>query len=350
MPVVHIAPMREGGINKMMNIAVLGASGVVGKEVLSVLDKTEVKFDNLRLLASPRSAGVSLTCRGEKIKVEAVNEKSFDDIQIAIFVAGEERSREWVDLATSKGAVVIDNSSAFRMEEDVPLVVPEINSEDIALYRKRNIIANPNCSTIQMVLPLAKIKENYGLKRIIVSTYQSVSGAGQDGCEELSSQTLSFFNQKDCPKGVFPREIAFNCIPQIGDILENGYTKEEMKMVYETQKIFHESEIQVIPTTVRVPVFNCHSLSVSVETHSMIEVNKIAQEMTGTKGVQVMENPGQYQTHLECAGKNDVYVSRLRSDFYRKNAFTMWSVTDNLRKGAALNAWQIAEVLMKKHL
>jgi len=333
-----------------MNIAVLGATGVVGREVLSVLDKSDVKFDDLRLLASPRSAGVDLTCRGKKIKVKAVDEKSFDDIQIVIFVAGEDRSRKWAEVATSKGAVVIDNSSAFRMEEDIPLVVPEINADDIELYRKRNIIANPNCSTIQMILPLAKISKNYGLKRIVVSTYQSVSGAGQDGCEELSSQTLSFFNQKESSKEVFPRDIAFNCIPQIGAILENGYTKEEMKMVHETQKIFHEPTIQVIPTTVRVPVFNCHSLSVSVETHSMIELDKISQEMAGTKGVQVIEDPGQYQTHLECVGKNDVFVSRLRNDIYRKNAFTMWSVTDNLRKGAALNAWQIAEVLIQKHL
>ncbi len=336
----------------MSNIAVVGATGAVGKELLSILEKSELKVDSLKLFASPKSAGQKVAFRDLTGVVEVLDEESFKDIDIAFFMTSNEMSLKWAPIAAQSGAIVIDNSSAYRMDNDVPLVVPEINPDAIKEYKAKNIIANPNCSTIQMVLPLKNIVTKFKMNRIVVSTYQSVSGAGQEGMQELSQQTLGIFSQKPLEKKVFTEQIAFNCIPQIGSFDENGYSGEEMKMVNETHKIFDNPNIQINATTVRVPVFNCHSLSVYIETATPLSLAALFAEMRNVPGVTLIDeaNSEELTTPISCVGKDNVYVGRVRLDQFSQNAFSMWSVADNLRKGAALNAAQIAELLIGQYL
>ncbi len=334
------------------NIAVVGATGAVGNEMLRVLEEHQFPVAKLKLLASERSAGEQLTFRGKQIPVEVLDEKSFQEMDIALFSAGAGVSQRFAPIAWASGAVVVDNTSAFRMEPDIPLVVPEVNSEDIAQYKKRGIIANPNCSTIQMVVALKPIYDAVGIKRIVVSTYQATSGAGKRAMDELYQQTVSLFNQQEIEKKKFPHQIAFNCLPHIDVFLDNGYTKEEMKMVNETQKIMHDPSIAVTATCVRVAVFGGHSESVNVETKKKLSAHEARELLKKAPGIQVMDNPSknEYPLAVNCVGKDEVFVGRIRDDDSVPHGLNFWIVSDNIRKGAATNAVQIAKVLIEKYL
>ena len=334
------------------NVAVVGATGAVGREVVSILEERKFPVGLLRLLASERSAGTFMEFRGKDEKVHILGEESFDDIDIGIFSPGASVSRRYAPVAAEAGCIVIDNTSCFRMEPDVPLVVPEVNPEAIGDYRERNIIANPNCSTIQLVVPLKPIHERAGIKRIVISTYQAVSGAGKEAIDELAEQARALFTMKEVEPKVFPARIAFNCLPQIDVFCENGYTKEEMKMVNETKKILGDSSIGVTATTVRVPVFVSHAESVNIETEEKISAEEVRELLAAAPGVVVMDNPekGLYPLPAAVAGRDEVFVGRIREDESIARGINMWIVADNLRKGAALNAVQIAEVLIKEYL
>jgi aspartate-semialdehyde dehydrogenase len=334
------------------NVAVVGATGAVGEQMREVLEERQFPVGELRLLASERSAGQFLPFDGRQVRVEILNGDSFKDIDIGLFSAGGSVSAKFAPTAITAGAVVVDNTSHFRMEPDVPLVVPEVNANEIAGYKKRGIIANPNCSTIQMVVALKPIHDAVRIKRVVVSTYQSVSGAGRRAMEELSHQVGALFNGKDVRKDKFPHQIAFNCIPHIDVFLENGYTKEEWKMINETRKILGEPGLPVTATTVRVPVFCGHSESVNVETVvklSAAEARKILREAPGIIVVDEPEN-NVYPMAIDATGKDATYVGRIREDDSVPNGLNMWVVADNLRKGAALNAVQIAEILIRDYI
>ncbi len=334
------------------NVAVVGATGAVGEQMREVLEERQFPVAELRLLASERSAGQSLPFNGKNIRVEVLNEASFSDIDIGLFSAGSAVSAKFAPLAVAAGAVVVDNTSHFRMEMDVPLVVPEVNGKEIAGYRNRGIVANPNCSTIQMVVALKPIHDAVRLKRVVVSTYQSVSGAGRKAMEELSQQVSALFNGKDLKKEKFPHQIAFNCIPHIDVFTEGGYTKEEWKMIHETRKILGEPALPVTATTVRVPVFCSHSESVNVETVvklSAAEARKILREAPGVIVADEPEN-NHYPMAVDVTGTDATYVGRIREDNSVANGLNLWVVADNLRKGAALNAVQIAEILIRDYL
>jgi len=337
---------------KQYNVAVVGATGEVGKTMREILEERKFPVKNIKLLASERSEGKVVQFNGKAVKVEKLTDNSFKDVDIALFSAGGAISKEFAPIAGESGTVVVDNSSAWRMEPDIPLVVPEVNPQDVALYKKRNIIANPNCSTIQMVVPLKPIHDKAKIKRIVVSTYQAVSGSGHKAIEELANQTVAIFNQDEIKKKVYPHQIAFNCLPHIDVFLENGYTKEEMKMVNETKKIMGDESIQVTATTVRVPVFYSHAESVNIETERKLTSDEVKTLMKNAEGIVLTDDieNNVYPLPVDAAGCDNVYVGRIREDFSIPNGINMWVVADNVRKGAALNAVQIAELLIKNYI
>jgi aspartate-semialdehyde dehydrogenase len=328
-----------------LNVAIVGATGAVGETMRLILEERSFPVKKLRLLASHRSEGKRLPFRGEELSVEVLKEGSFEGIDLALFSAGATISREFAPLAVKAGAVVVDNSSAFRMEKDVPLVVPEVNPEEIA--RHRGIIANPNCSTIQMVVVLKPLHDLWSLKRVIVSTYQSVSGTGRRAMAELEEQTRAVLEGREPVAEIYPHPIAFNCLPHIDLFLENGYSREEMKMVQETQKIMNLPDLPVTATTVRVPVMVSHSESVYAEFGGEVSEEEAREALAKAPGVKLVDNPGRnlYPLATEVAGKDDCFVGRIRRDLFNPQALNLWVVADNLRKGAALNAVQIAERL-----
>jgi len=334
------------------NVAIVGATGAVGEQMREVLDERQFPLGELRLLASERSIGQILPFQTRQLSVEVLNAESFKDIDIGLFSAGGSVSTEFAPIAVAAGAVVVDNTSVFRMEPDIPLVVPEVNAKEIARYKARGIIANPNCSTIQMVVALKPIHDAARIKRVVVSTYQSVSGAGRKAMEELSQQVAALFNGKEIEKAKFPHQIAFNCIPQIDVFMEGGYTKEEWKMIEETRRILGEPNLPVTATTVRVPVFCSHSESVNVETYVKLSADEARRILREAPGVIVADDPGNlvYPMAIEAAGKDATYVGRIREDKSVANGLNLWVVSDNLRKGAALNAVQIAEILIRDYL
>lgn len=330
-------------MNKKPNLAIVGATGLVGSTFLKVLEERDFPFENLYMMASAKSAGTTVTFRGKEYVVEELTEASFDKpIDIALFSAGGSTSEKFAPIAASKGVVVIDNSSAWRMDPEVPLVVPEVNPEDIKW--NKGIIANPNCSTIQAVVALKPLYDKYGIKRVVYSTYQAVSGSGLKGINDLKEGLQG----NDIMKA-YPHPIAGNCLPQIDVFLENGYTKEEMKMVNETLKILGDDKIKVTATTVRVPVFDCHSESINVELAKPFEVEDIKKLFAEAPGVVLQDDPEHsvYPLAREAAGKDEVFVGRIRRDFSTDNGLNLWVVADNIRKGAATNAVQIAETLIK---
>jgi len=321
-------------------------------EMIKTLEQRQFPVGSIKLLASERSEGKELRFDGRPVKVERLTKDSFKGVQVALFSAGASRSLEFAPAAAASGAVVIDNSSAFRMDPEIPLVVPEVNPHAIAQYKKRGIIANPNCSTIQMVVALKPIHDAARIKRIVVSTYQAVSGTGLKAIDELLSQTRAILNAQEIQKKVYPHQIAFNCLPQIDSFLENGYTKEEMKMVNETQKIMEDPTIRVTATTVRVPVLYSHSESVNIETEKKLTVKEVKEILSRAPGVLVVDNPAlsEYPLAIHAAGRDETFVGRIREDESIPNGINMWIVSDNIRKGAALNAVQIAEILIEKYL
>ena len=328
------------------NVAVVGATGAVGQEMRDVLEERAFPVDRFLPLASERSEGKTVTFRDREVPVERLTEDAFQGIDIALFSAGAERSRQFAPHAVVAGAVVVDNSSAFRMEPKVPLVVPEVNPQ--ALDGHKGIIANPNCSTIQMVLALKPLHDAARIRRIVVSTYQSVSGTGQEAIEELFEQSGEVLNLRQVKPKVYPHQIAFNCLPHIDAFDEDAYTKEEWKMVRETHKILGDPSIRVTATTVRVPVFRSHSESVNVEFERPMEPNEARALMSAMPGVVVLDDPARnlYPLAIDAAGTDAVYVGRVRADRTVEHGLNLWIVSDNLRKGAALNAVQIAERLI----
>jgi len=330
------------------HVAIVGATGLVGQEFIKVLEQRDFPMKSVRLLASKRSAGRRLTVGGREIEVEETVPDSFQGVDIALFSAGGGTSLHFSPMAAAAGAVVVDNSSAFRMEPDVPLVVPEVNPEDIRQHR--GIIANPNCSTIQMVVALYPLHRVNPIRRIIVDTYQAVSGTGSAAVAELQTQAAQVLDgQKPSPR-VYPHQIAFNVLPEIGDFLDNGYTREEEKMLRETRKIMHAPEIGISATCVRVPVFKGHSESVHVEFTHRMSPEEARRILAGAPGVKLLDDTAVslYPQPWPAAGTDDVFVGRIRQDISHPNGLAMWVVADNLRKGAALNAVQIAEVMIKR--
>jgi len=337
---------------KKYNVAVAGATGAVGNQMISCLEERKFPIKSIKLLASSRSVGREIDYRGDSIDVEELKESSFKGMDIALFSAGGGASEKFAPFAAKDGCVVIDNSSTWRMDPDVPLVVPEVNPHAVSQYTKKGIIANPNCSTIQMVVPLYPLHKKYGIKRIVVSTYQAVSGTGKEAIDELDSQTRAILNFKNCENKIYPHIIAFNCLPHIDLFLENGYTKEEMKMVYETRKILEDDTIGVTATTVRVPVFYGHSESINLETKENISAKEVKSLLKKTPGVKVVDDPKNnvYPLAIDAAGQDLTLVGRIRDDESVANGINMWVVADNIRKGAATNAVQIAEILAKEYL
>ncbi len=334
------------------HVAVAGATGAVGNEMLQILEEQEFPVASLKLLASSRSAGKTLDFRGESLHVEELRDDSFEGVDIALFSAGAAASRQFAPAAAESGCVVIDNSSGWRMDPEVPLVVPEVNPHAVADYRRKGIIANPNCSTIQMVVVLKPIYDAAGIERVVVSTYQAVSGTGKNAMEELTEQTRNLLTFQEVTPEVYPHRIAFNCFPHIGSFLENGYTEEEMKMVHETHKIMEDPNIRVSATTVRIPVFYGHSEAVNIQTERKLSAKDARVLLFQAPGVRVMDNPDEriYPMPSEAAGINDTLVGRIREDISIENGLDLWIVADNIRKGAALNTVQIAELLIKEHL
>jgi aspartate-semialdehyde dehydrogenase len=334
-------------------VAMVGATGAVGETLLSILAERDFPVSELVPLASERSAGGQVEFAGKKVTVQNLADYDFTGVDIAFFSAGGSVSREHAPRAAAAGAVVIDNTSEFRYQDDIPLVVSEVNPHAIADYTVRGIIANPNCSTMQMLVALAPIHRAVGIERINVATYQSVSGAGRSGMEELGRQTAALLNFQDAEPAKFPKQIAFNVIPHIDDFQPNGYTKEEMKMVWETRKILEDASIAVNPTAVRVPVFYGHAEAVHVETRDKITAEQARALLEQAPGVVVMDErkAGGYPTPVgDAAGKDPVFVGRIREDISHERGLDLWIVADNIRKGAALNAVQIAELLIEDYL
>ena len=335
-------------------VAMVGATGAVGETVLAILAERDFPVGELVPLASERSAGGKVSFGGKDITVQLLDTYDFEGVDIAFFSAGGSVSREHAPRAAAAGAVVIDNTSEFRYQDDIPLVISEVNPHAIAQYTNRGIIANPNCSTMQMLVALAPIHRAAQIERINVATYQSVSGAGRSGMEELGRQTAALLNFQSVEPGKkFPAQIAFNVIPQIDDFQPNGYTKEEMKLVWETRKILEDESIQVNPTAVRVPVFYGHSEAVHIETSDKITVDEARELLRQAPGVVLMDErqPGGYPTPVgQAAGNDGVFVGRIREDISHERGLDLWIVSDNIRKGAALNAVQIAEVLIEEFL
>lgn len=328
-------------------VAVVGATGAVGNEMIRTLEQRDFPVERLKLFASERSEGKILEFKDTEIPVEALNEKSFKGIDIALFSAGAERSKIWAPVAARSGCIVVDNSSQWRMDPEVPLVVPEVNPHDLTWHK--GIIANPNCSTIQMVVVLKPVHDAARIKRVVVTTFQSVSGTGQKAMDELLQQTTDLLNFREVKCNVYPYQIAFNVLPHIDKFLENGYTKEEMKMVNETKKILGDNSIRITATTVRVPVFRSHSESLNIETEKRLTPSEVRAILAEAPGIIVYDAPEKniYPIPIDVAGKDETYVGRIRKDETIENGINMWVVADNLRKGAALNAIQIAEKLIE---
>jgi aspartate-semialdehyde dehydrogenase len=340
-------------MSKTYNIAVLGATGAVGEAMFAILEQRGFPVGEVYALASGRSAGKQVEFQGGALTVRDVADFDFAQADIGLFSAGASVSEIYAPKAAAAGCVVIDNTSQFRYDDDIPLVVPEVNPEAIALYSIRGIIANPNCSTIQLLVALKPIYDAVGIERINVCTYQAVSGTGKEAIEELAAQTAALLNGKPISPEVYPKQIAFNALPHIDVFLDNGYTKEEMKMVWETRKIMGDDRIQVNPTTVRVPVFYGHSEAVHIETREKISAERALELLRSAPGVQVVDQrkPGGYPTAVtEAAGTDPVYVGRVREDISHPRGLNLWVVADNVRKGAALNSVQIAEVLAKTYI
>jgi aspartate-semialdehyde dehydrogenase len=338
-------------VTSRVNVAVVGATGAVGEAMVEILAERRFPIGELRLLASARSEGKVVRFAGKSVRVGRLDTFDFSGTEIALFSAGGSVSAEHAPRAAAAGCRVIDNTSHFRYEDDIPLVVPEVNPGALAGYRRRNIIANPNCSTIQMVVALKPIHDAVGIERINVATYQSVSGAGAKGIRELASQTADLLNARPIEPKAFTRQIAFNVIPHIAEFMENGYTKEEMKMVWETRKIFGDPRMLVNPTCVRVPVFFGHSEAVHIETKKKISAHEARELLRNAEGVEVIDEPadGGYPTAVnEAAGHDGVFVGRIREDLSHPRGLNLWIVSDNVRKGAALNSVQIAELLLKE--
>jgi aspartate-semialdehyde dehydrogenase len=347
-------PESKGTSSRGFGVAVLGATGLVGDTMIRVLEERGFPVSELFPLASNRSLGKRVQFRGKHIPVIDVATFDFKRAQIGLFSAGGEVSREYAPKAAAAGCIVIDNTSEFRYDDDIPLVVPEVNPEAIAEYKKRGIIANPNCSTIQMVVALKPIHDAVGITRINVATYQSVSGAGKEAVDELAAQTTALMSGEEPPKPkVIAKRIAFNCVPQIDKFMDNGYTKEEMKMVWETRKIFGDPAILVNATAVRVPVFFGHSEAVHVETRQKITAEAARELLRKSPGIEVLDDrrPGGYPTAAtEAANRDTVYVGRIREDISHERGLNLWIVSDNIRKGAATNSIQIAEILVREHI
>ncbi len=339
-------------MSKQYDVCILGATGAVGEAMLAILEQRKFPVRNLYLLASSRSAGTKIAFQGREHTVLDVEGFDFSKVQIGLFSAGGSVSEKYAPIAAKAGCVVIDNTAHFRYDRDIPLVVPEVNPHAIAQYRNRNIIANPNCSTIQMLVALKPIRDAVGISRINVATYQAVSGTGKEAIDELTAQTQALFGSGEVKVEVYPKRIAFNVLPQIDIFMENGYTKEEMKMVWETQKIMEDETILVNPTAVRVPVFYGHSEAVHIETRKKITAAEARALLEKAPGVEVVDErvPGGWPTAIEAAGKDATYVGRIREDVSHPLGLDMWVVSDNVRKGAALNSIQIAEILIADYL
>lgn len=337
---------------KQWTVAIVGATGAVGNQMITCLEESRLKIKSVRLLASKRSVGRHLRFKGDLIPVEELTEHSLDGIDIALFSAGGSTSECFAPAAAKAGCVVVDNSSAWRMDPDVPLVVPEVNAHAIAGYTRKGIIANPNCSTIQMVVALNPIYRKAGIRRIVVSTYQAVSGTGKKAIDELLDQTRAMIHFAEVPRSVYPHRIAFNCLPHIDRFLDNGYTKEEVKMVNETRKIMEDDQIGITATTVRVPVFFGHSESINVETNTYLSAAAARAILESAPGVRVVDDPERcaYPLATDAAGKDDTLVGRIRQDESIPNGINLWVVADNIRKGAATNTVQIAERLAADYL
>ena len=340
-------------MSKTFDVAVVGATGAVGETIISILEERKFPVGMLYPLASARSAGSRVEFRGSYVKVQDLAQFDFSKVQIGLFSAGGDVSAIYAPKAAAAGCIVIDNTAHFRYEADIPLVIPEVNPHAIAQYPARNIIANPNCSTIQMLVALKPIYDAVGITRINVCTYQSVSGTGKEAIEELAGQSAALLNASPIEPKVYPKQIAFNVLPQIDVFQDNGYTKEEMKMVWETQKIFGDANIKVNPTAARVPVFYGHSEAVHIETRDKISAAQARALLQKAPGVVVLDElkPGGYPTAVtESAGTDAVYVGRIREDISHPRGLDLWIVSDNVRKGAALNSIQIAEILIKDYL
>ena len=340
-------------MSKTYDVAVVGATGAVGETMMQVLAERNFPVGNLYPLASERSAGNTIEFKGKEYTIENLADFDFSKVQIGLFSAGGSISAEYAPKAAAAGCVVIDNTSHFRYDDDIPLVVPEVNPHAIAEYKTRGIIANPNCSTIQMLVALKPIHDAVGIERINVATYQAVSGTGKEAIEELAQQTKALLNFEKVEASVYPKQIAFNALPHIDVFQDNGYTKEEMKMVWETQKIFGDKSIKVNPTCVRIPVFFGHSEAVHIETKEKISAEKVRELLSQADGVVVLDDrkDGGYPTAVtEASGKNETFVGRIREDISHPRGIDMWVVADNVRKGAATNSVQIAEVLIKEYL
>ena len=332
-------------------VAVVGATGNVGREMLGILAERSFPADEVVALASPRSQGTEISFGDRILKCKTLDHYDFSDVDICLMSAGSSVSKEWSPRIAAAGAVVIDNSSQWRYDSDVPLIVPEVNADAVASFRKKGIIANPNCSTAQLVVALKPLHDRAKIKRVVVATYQSVSGAGKDAMDELFSQTKSVFTLEETESKKFPKRIAFNVIPHIDVFMEDGYTKEEWKMMAETKKIL-DPKIKLTATCVRVPVFIGHSEAVNVEFEQPITADEARDILRSAPGCLVIDKPepGGYVTPYECAGEDATYISRIREDATVENGLSMWVVSDNLRKGAALNAIQIAECLINRKL
>ena len=330
-----------------MNFAIIGATGNVGRKTIEILEKSNIQISNLFLVASEKSKGKKIKFKGKEIQIESLKTYDFSKAQITFFAAGGKIAEEWVPKA-SKKTVVIDNSKVFRMDKDVPLIVPEVNPNKLSMFKNKNIIANPNCSTIQMVVALKPLHENFNIKRVIVSTYQSVSGAGKAPMDELISQTKEYLEEKKINSKNFTKQIAFNLIPHIDEFKEEGYTREEWKMISETKKIL-DPKINLTATCVRVPVMVSHAESLNVEFEKSFDIKKVRDILDKADGCKVVDERknGGYTTPVEAENKNFTFISRIRKDNSRDNALNMWVVSDNLLKGAALNTVQIAERLVK---
>lgn len=333
------------------DVCVLGATGLVGKTIMEILEERDFPINKLYPLASARSAGGFIEFNGESIEVLDADTFDWSQAQIGFFSAGGSISAKYAPIAGEAGCIVIDNTSEFRYEDDIPLIVPEVNPEALADYRNRNIIANPNCSTIQMMVALKPIYDAVGIDRVNVCTYQSVSGGGKEAMDELAKQTTDLLSGKPVEPKNFSRQIAFNVIPQIDVFLDNGYTKEEMKMVWETKKILGDENVLVNPTAVRVPVFFGHGESLHIETGSQISAEEVKVLLSQAEGVVVCENDEDFPTQIgDASGKDETFIGRIREDISHANGINMWIVADNVRKGAATNSIQIAELLVKEYL
>ena len=340
-------------MTRTVDVAVVGATGAVGETMISILEERDFPVGTLYPLASERSAGSAISFRGKSILVQNLADFDFSGTDIALFSAGGSVSAEHAPRAAAAGCVVIDNTSHFRLQEDIPLIVPEVNPHALANYKNHNIIANPNCSTIQMLVALKPIHDAVGIERINVATYQAVSGTGKKAVEELAGQTARLLNGQEAECSVYPRQIAFNVLPHIDTFQDNGYTREEMKMVWETQKIFGNCDMHVNPTCVRVPVFFGHSEALHIETRDKITASDARKLLENAPGIEVIDEhaDGGYPTAVaDSAGQDPVFVGRIREDISHPRGLDLWVVSDNVRKGAALNSVQIAECLLKDYL